>query len=1393
MQKPGSQQKMHVSICNTGIGAKIVPYCMNNKYYCPLCSYSADESYKVKNHIARTAVVQHNEFHIFRCGLPCRDTTHFHCPYCFSTIDRRDRFVNHLVNHRMTFHMVSSCAAAQPPVHLPATDIQATQAPVRPAATDIQATQAPVRPAATDIQATQAPVRSEDMITCEMCNLRLRKKNLRIHLKRKHHEKVELISQNHHLRSQCVDAKKGVFAVQKSFCGPSKPIHVIKNTWSQFHRSECELDRCNVNAQFAKRSGILPFECEHIQSLRFCPRATDSEGPLSETTLNILVDNLWFSVKRKEELLKNQQEALSSNTPFSVLLFGSGTDTTFHVSIFEPKMAFFSRLGRVIVTYDKGKNTWHCACTEGKRSCTHKATAKWHLFEKMPDMFKAAVHSEEDVMCGTTVSECQEESGSITDDAAERIIKYLIYHKKIPADLPDSLITRSRDAKSLNGFPKHLIPSETECTECGQHASLGDPQLLSSTAKIVTLTGVVKGISTYRKTCPNCSMVYRYQDWEDGIHNFNDHLLLSIHFCLVLRNALQTHTAVSRIIETIEYTEGENFPFKDRILQAYLSFEGLSDHDYQYSCDSCGYHPAIVVMDLHKKGVFSMPVSEIPNPPQQYNGEVNARSFWEAVTMEVISRGLYPPGCKNPFVVKPTYHNWSPWIGPQTRRSDILINTESEKVHLPDSDSDVDQFLTEERLADEVLNLKLPEIRRLCSQCGIDSRGSKMDLVLRLRDKMASRATYNKVFEKVWGASGGWAVITCPCGIIYSVKFNLRAESPRDFADLLLSWKFFPNITVYDYPRGLVSHLKKRCAKDTPFTIHDGRLVEATPENIRQATEKKLAVNLPWLKHRKEPEDKGGHPVTGSLEHYCLSDVFHQGNSKDEKDVLRKIEMVPELAGRLNSQCAEQLFAGMRKNNYFLNMLNPSTHIFLQRNILHHFNLRKNTKTKQNILKVAGPHANLVLDKNGCIIMGCEKNQQHACSLEASVIQTHQCSLDDSLTSLQTTGANKFTWTQKPNNTEITLLAQVLDQTRDPAEYVACVDGQVLTRGDMFTLGLSQDMNGQILNSCLKVVERMCINKGIKVFAGNSHVVHTWFPPLSLDPAQHLPPQAQDLDWVLIPVWHPGHWTLCILKPKHREIFFLDSINGTGFTDENRIRTLREVCLQMSSGPWTEFVGNDVEGLPKQGLSNNCGMFVVMYALYFVMGASFDFSENDMMTIRRWWSLTLLTNFPVKSREELQKERKRKKVEEREKCETLFADDHNYAKATEAQIEVQSIPPILQMPLIVLEAILQEVILAQGDTAYLTLALTCKSFEAIVSDPVFRKKTHFAWLDGEINWENFSESFKAENRIPFAVIQCSSCNRQYKDSVGFTGHGRRGEFPRYYCDGIPGHCPECQY
>ncbi|KAI4823843.1 hypothetical protein KUCAC02_012398 [Chaenocephalus aceratus] len=441
-------------------------------------------------------------------------------------------------------------------------------------------------------------------------------------------------------------------------------------------------------------------------------------------------------------------------------------------------------------------------------------------------------------------------------------------------------------------------------------------------------------------------MVYRYQEWQDGIHNFDNHMMLSLHLCLTLRNALQTHTAVSRVIGIIEATEGESFPNKEMVLQAYLSFEALSEHDYTYACVSCGYHPATVVMDLHKKDQYAC---EIQNPPQQYDGRVNVKDFWDAVTMEILSRGFYPSDGKNPFIVRPSYQNWAPWIGQHTRQSDIVFNTEYAKIHVPDVSTDADERVTEERLADEVLNLKVAEVRALCKQCSLDSKGSKMDLVLRLREKMASRTTYNKVFEKVLGASGGWAVVMCPCGVVYSVKFNLRAESARDFTDMLLSWKHFPNVTVYDYARGLASHANCRQPLDPPFHPHEGRLLHPSPENIKLAAERKLR------------------------------------------------------------------------------------------------------------------------------------------------------------------------------------LSQVSDSRGSPDERLADINNQILTHTDFWTLGRPQDVEGMILNSCLKVIEKLANDQiGIKVFSVNSYVAHTWFIPSVQNPEQHLPDKADDFQWILVPVWRPGHWTICV-------------------------------------------------------------------------------------------------------------------------------------------------------------------------------------------------------------------------------------------------------------------------
>lgn len=149
-------------------------------------------------------------------------------------------------------------------------------------------------------------------------------------------------------------------------------------------------------------------------------------------------------------------------------------------------------------------------------------------------------------------------------------------------------------------------------------------------------------------------------------------------------------------------------------------------------------------------------------------------------------------------------------------------------------------------------------------------------------------------------------------------------------------------MSIYDFARGLATHANLREPDTLPFSSHEGRFVEPTPENIQLAKESKLTVNLTWLKVKQFEKDPTSHALSGSSEHYALYDCFHEYNTKDPKDGLRRVDLVPELSGWLNTQTAEQLFAGIRKKYYFMNMLTPSAHVFLMRSIIHHYNKSKN-------------------------------------------------------------------------------------------------------------------------------------------------------------------------------------------------------------------------------------------------------------------------------------------------------------------------------------------------------------------------------------------------------------------------------------------------------------------
>ncbi len=164
---------------------------------------------------------------------------------------------------------------------------------------------------------------------------------------RRHRQRVTDITEKRHLSCQCIDAKNGIFAVDKSFFKPCSPIHVKKKTRGASHKITCELDECSTHVEFAVRSGIVPYECIHLKSLLFCPR--------SDTTPIILTEMVTcrvFGDARKQSCINQQKAATDAGVPLSVEVTVGGPPSKKFISIYEPKLSYHSRLGRIIAAYD---------------------------------------------------------------------------------------------------------------------------------------------------------------------------------------------------------------------------------------------------------------------------------------------------------------------------------------------------------------------------------------------------------------------------------------------------------------------------------------------------------------------------------------------------------------------------------------------------------------------------------------------------------------------------------------------------------------------------------------------------------------------------------------------------------------------------------------------------------------------------------------------------------------------------------------------------------------------------------------------------------------------------------------------------------------------------------
>ncbi|XP_060950285.1 uncharacterized protein LOC133027271 [Limanda limanda] len=412
---PDDVNVRHITILTDGDTPNINKITNSELFHCPFCKY-VGAKFKVDYHVKGHSSVKHKEFTIIKCGLSCRTATHFHCCYCAATLRNRSQLVRHLQIHQEEVqaaapvqHFVAPAQLPQLPVALPQLPValaKVSKVPQLPVALPqlpvalakvpqlpVALAQLPLAPAECST-ATKASS-EQNKFCCPHCKLILNKKNFKTHSRRKHTNLLETITKDRFLACQCIDGTHGVFAVEKSFCGPATPIHVIKNMWGPAQKIICEVDQCRLNADFAQRSGMLPFECHHIQSLLYCPRTDGQTVTLPGEALERMVENKWFGEERKAGLLRFQKNADAEGVPLSVHLTVGGPPSKFHISVYEKKVTYHSRLGRVIVAYDAKQNTWHCPCSKARQSCIHKAVAKWHLFVTKRELFRKVKSTEE--------------------------------------------------------------------------------------------------------------------------------------------------------------------------------------------------------------------------------------------------------------------------------------------------------------------------------------------------------------------------------------------------------------------------------------------------------------------------------------------------------------------------------------------------------------------------------------------------------------------------------------------------------------------------------------------------------------------------------------------------------------------------------------------------------------------------------------------------------------------------------------------------------------------------------------------------------------------------------------------------------------------------------------
>ena len=233
------------------------------------------------------------------------------------------------------------------------------------------------------------------------------------------------------------------------------------------------------------------------------------------------------------------------------------------------------------------------------------------------------------------------------------------------------------------------------------------------------------------------------------------------------------------------------------VIDAYLHFDSLSQHSYEYSCTLCGYHPKILIMDLNKKVAFNCNVSnlELPEKYQMDDADlVDCDEFWGKVELSMILRGF--SNCTVPkFKVNSNLLFWSPFIGRHTRKGPLLLNTEHRKVSRSTGELESDcREISEERLLELLHNYTYKEVNEIAQSISTPPRGSKLDVIMQIKQAIS------KDDEKFKKASNKILSDAPICQTPLYVRHPYMSDAPICQTPLFVTWPYLSDAPICQTP-----------------------------------------------------------------------------------------------------------------------------------------------------------------------------------------------------------------------------------------------------------------------------------------------------------------------------------------------------------------------------------------------------------------------------------------------------------------------------------------------------------------------------------------------------------------------------------------------------------------